>query len=82
MMQPIKLTLDPGTIAAGRDLAARYGCAASLSAVTRRAIALLAEHWEAISSSEELKSERGAMMTHLSKAERGSSDRARVHGGG
>ena len=75
-MQNTKLTLDPRTVDLGRELAARYGCAASLSAVTRRAIALLAERWDEIVSPEELAAERGMMMPHLCRAERGRFDRS------
>jgi hypothetical protein len=47
-MQPVHVTLDAEAIATGRDLVDRYGPGASLSAVVRRALAMLDEVWAAI----------------------------------
>lgn len=47
-MQPVHVTLDAEAIATGRDLVHRYGPGASLSAVVRRALAMLDEVWAAI----------------------------------
>ena len=51
-MQPVHVTLDAEAIAAGRDLVRRYGPRASLSAVVRRALAMLGEEWAAIGEDE------------------------------
>ena len=77
-MQPTKLSLDPRTVDLAREMAGKYGACASLSAVTRRAIALLAERFAGISSAEELNAERGRLLPHLSRAERGRCDRDRA----
>jgi hypothetical protein len=47
-MQPVHVTLDAAAIAIGRDLVDRYGPGASLSAVVRRALAMLDEVWAVI----------------------------------
>jgi hypothetical protein len=47
-MQPVHVTLDAKAIATGRNLVHRYGPGASLSAVVRRALAMLDEAWATI----------------------------------
>jgi Arc/MetJ-type ribon-helix-helix transcriptional regulator len=47
-MQPVHVTLDAEALATGRDLVQRYGPGASLSAVVRRALAMMDEVWAAI----------------------------------
>jgi Arc/MetJ-type ribon-helix-helix transcriptional regulator len=47
-MQPVHVTLDDQAIVTGRDLVERYGPGASLSAVVRRALAMMDEVWAAI----------------------------------
>ena len=51
-MQPVHVTLDAEAIATGRELVQRYGPGASLSAVVRRALAMLDEVWAAIGEDE------------------------------
>ena len=51
-MQPVHVTLDAEAIATGQDLVHRYGPGASLSAVVRRALAMLNDVWGAIGEDE------------------------------
>ena len=51
-MRPVHVTLDDQAINTGRDLVQRYGPGASLSAVVRRALAMLDEVWAAIGGDE------------------------------
>jgi Arc/MetJ-type ribon-helix-helix transcriptional regulator len=51
-MQPVHVTLDAEALATGRDLVQRYGPGASLSAVVRRALAMMDEVWAAIGEDE------------------------------
>jgi hypothetical protein len=51
-MRPVHVTLDAEAIATGRDLVHRYGPGASLSAVVRRALAMMDEFWAIIGEDE------------------------------
>ena len=71
-MRRVTLTLDEKTIDAGKALVQEYGPAASLSAVIRRAVAMLAEEWNHLDSrSLEAATERGAMAKYLAESQRG-----------
>ena len=75
-MQKVKLSLDEHTVQTGLELARRYGHAASLSSVVRRAVSLLADEWQRINEEPEATTaERAAMIDFLSRATRGNAVR-------
>ena len=71
-MKRMSLSLGEETIDLGRDLAERYGWGANLSSVVRRAVHLLAEHWESLDGKPRATTiERSAMFEYLSESRRG-----------
>ena len=71
-MRRVTLTLDEHTIDTGKALVDEYGPAASLSAVIRRAVAMLAEQWEHLEDRpRDAVIERGAMAAYLAQSQRG-----------
>ena len=71
-MRQVKLSLDEQTIEIGKALIERYGKAASLSAIVRRAVSLLDEEWERIDGAPRATlAEKGTMCAFLSESKRG-----------
>ena len=71
-MRRVTITLDETTIEIGKTLVDRYGPAASLSAVIRRAVGMLSQQWKHLEGRpRETATERGAMSEYLAESQRG-----------
>jgi len=71
-MRRVSVSLDETTIETGKELVDRYGPAASLSAVIRRAVSMLGQQWASLEGRpRETAAERGAMAEFLAQSQRG-----------